>query len=343
MKGLLLINLGTPASPKTKDVRRYLREFLMDGRVIDIPWFPRFLLVQGIIAPFRAPKSAEAYAKIWDAQKGSPLLSISRQLLEKVKSKLAGTHHVVLAMNYGNPSITDALEELRQKNVSHIDVLPLYPQYAVSSTGSAIAKVYTEANKHWHTPPIRVLPAFFDHPLFIQSWKEVLEERLKKMNPDLVFFSFHGLPERQIQKTDMSAQHCLQSENCCDTMTSANAYCYRAQCYATAKKIVQALDLKTPYLVTFQSRLGRTPWIRPYTDILLTEHVQKGAKRIAVVCPAFVADCLETLEEIGIRAREQALSLGAETLELMPSLNDHPRFVDMISDMTVAPTLPFPI
>lgn len=331
MIGILLINLGTPDAPTTPAVRRYLRQFLSDPLVIDIHPILRFLLLRLIILPFRSPKSAEAYQKIW-TKEGSPLLIHTQKLAQEVACKLGNDYAVEVGMRYGNPSIKTAMQKLVERGASEIRVLPLFPQYAESSTETAIAEVKRIYGGERTSPLLRILPPFYNHPGFIQSFVEKGRPILEKTKPDQVIFSFHGLPERHLRKLDFSGNHCFASEHCCDDVGSANAHCYRAQCFSTARLIAQDLGLKN-YLVSFQSRLGRTPWIKPYTDLEIIRLAQSGKKRFVVFSPAFVADCLETLEEIGIRARESALAHGAEVLELVPSLNAYPRWVEAVYDM----------
>lgn len=339
MTGILLINLGTPDQPTTSSVRKYLRQFLSDPRVIDIHPILRQLLLNLIILPFRSSKSAEAYRKIW-TEEGSPLLFHTKNLGREVAARLGGNYSVEIAMRYGNPSIASALQKLIEKNISEIRVLPLFPQYAVSSTGSAIAEVYRVCERFWHIPPIRILPAFYDHPGFIKSFAQVGRPILNRIQPDHVLLSFHGLPERQVIKTDLS-HHCLRSEGCCHEISPKNQFCYRAQCFKTAHLIAQELGLnENQYSISFQSRLGRTPWIKPYTDQTIIELAKKGKKRIAVFCPAFVADCLETLEEIGIRGRQSALDHGAEVFELVPSLNTSPMWIQTLCELVTPAILP---
>jgi ferrochelatase len=334
MIGVLLINLGTPDAPETPAVRKYLREFLSDPRVIDISPIARTLLVNAIIVPFRSPKSAEAYRKIW-LPEGSPLLFHTKNLAQRVSEKLGSKYAVAVGMRYGRPSIASAMEELTQKGVQEIRVLPLFPQYATSSFGSAVAEVYRVAQKNWNAPLIKILPPFFDHPGFIEAFAQVAQPVLEKLRPDHVLFSFHGLPERHILKGDPTGKHCLKFDECCDHPNEKTAYCYRAQSFKTALAIKKRLGIPDDLCgVSFQSRLGRTPWLKPYTDLIIPELVAHGKKRIAVFCPAFVADCLETLEEIGIRARESALTAGAEELQLVPSLNDHPVWVEAVCKIT---------
>ncbi|HVK88596.1 MAG TPA: ferrochelatase [Kofleriaceae bacterium] len=328
--GLLLINLGTPDEPTTPAVRRYLREFLGDPRVLDMNSVGRALLLNAVILPTRPAKSAEAYRAIWDAERGSPLLYHSRDLVTAVAERLGAEWRVELAMRYGKPSIERGLDALVAANVDRIIVLPLFPQYASSSTGTAVARVMELAGKKWNVPALDVVPAFFDDPGFLDAFAAVGRPALDAAAPDHVLFSFHGLPVRQITKTDATGAHCFASASCCDTL--ANPHCYRAQCYATARWLAQRLALPAErYTVTFQSRLGRTPWIQPFTDVVLDELAKAGTKRLAVFCPAFVADCLETVEEIGIRAKAQWKAAGGEELVLVPSLNATPAWVDAIA------------
>jgi protoporphyrin/coproporphyrin ferrochelatase len=330
--GLLLINLGTPDDPSTSAVRRYLAEFLSDPRVIDINAVGRAVLLHGVILRTRPAKSAHAYQTIWDKDTGSPLLHHSKELAAAVVAKLGESWRVELAMRYGNPSIPSALDRLAAAAVDRIVVLPLYPQYAASSTATSVARVMELQTSQWDVTPIDVVPAFHADAGFLAAWEAVARPALAAANPDHVLFSFHGLPERQIQKSDPSGNHCLKSASCCDALGPANHRCYRAQCYATARDLAARLSIKDS-TVSFQSRLGRTPWITPHTDVLLDELPKKGVKRLAVMCPAFVADCLETLEEIGMRAKDQFKAAGGEELTLIPSLNATPAWVDAVAAM----------
>ncbi|HEY0250937.1 MAG TPA: ferrochelatase [Kofleriaceae bacterium] len=323
MNGLLLINLGTPDAPTTPAVRRYLREFLSDPRVIDINPVGRALLLNLIILPFRPAKSAAAYQKVWSATTGSPLLSHSKALAAGVAERLGPTWHVELAMRYGQPSIPDALEKLRA--CERVIVLPLFPQYAASSTATAVARVMEVVSTEWDVQPLDIVPAFFHEHSFLDAFAAVASPVLKEARADHVLFSFHGLPERQIRKSG-DAQ-CLASPTCCDR--EPPKMCYRAQCFSTARGLANHLAI-TNYTICFQSRLGRTPWITPHTDVVIDELAKTGVKRLAVMCPAFVADCLETLEEIGIRAKEQWLAAGGEELVLVPSLNASPAWIDTV-------------
>jgi ferrochelatase len=331
-----LINLGTPDAPTVGAVRRYLREFLLDPRVIDISRILRWLLVHLIILPTRPFRSARAYASVWRPE-GSPLLVEERALAEAVQKKLGAQFLVELAMRYGSPSIGYGWHRLIRAGVSKIVVAPLFPQYASASTGSALERVFDLAKASWNVPPIDVIGEFHDAPGFIGAFADVARPLISSFRPDHVLFSYHGLPERQVMKSDLSGTHCLRSADCCATMGAVNRYCYRAQCFETTRLLATRLGLEeSQHSVSFQSRLGRTPWIKPYTDLVLPELRQRGVGRLMVICPAFVADCLETVEEIGIRAKEQWKSLGGEELLLVPSLNAHPSWVRALADMVQA-------
>ena len=332
-QGVLLINLGTPDAPETGAVRRYLREFLSDPRVLDIPPVGRAALLYGVILPFRPQKSAEAYRKIWMPE-GSPLLVYGNALRDRLQDALGPGWVVELGMRYQSPSLGSAIEKLRARGVRELTVVPLYPQYASSSTGSSLERVYRLVGEAWNVEALRVLPPFYDRPAFLDAFADVGRPVLAEARPDHVLFSFHGLPERQVKKSDPTGAHCLARADCCDAQVPANRWCYRMQCFFTARGLAQRLGLEAgKWTVTFQSRLGRTPWVKPYTDVVIPELARAGAKRLAVFCPAFVADCLETLEEIGIRGRDQFLSCGGEALTLVPCLNAHPSWVRGLTQM----------
>lgn len=326
---LLLINLGTPDSASTKDVRRYLREFLSDPRVIDIPALSRALLLNLVILPFRPRKSAEAYAKVFD-ERGSPLLYHSQDLTQKVRQRFEqGGVEVELAMRYGNPSIASALDSLQERGVERIVVFPLYPQYATSTTGSTIEGLSRAVSARWTTPFLQFTPPFYDHPAFVEAVAAQARPVLSEGSWDRVLFSYHGLPERHLHKGDISGEHCLQREDCCAEISAVNRGCYRAQCVATTRALGEALGLpEEKRVLCFQSRLGRTPWIKPYAEDVLAELAEQGVKRLAVLTPAFVADCLETIEEIGMRAKEDWLQSGGEAFELIPCVNASDAWAD---------------
>ncbi len=334
--GLLLVNLGTPDSPKPKDVRKYLKEFLMDERVIDKPYLARTLLVKGIIVPFRYKKSAALYNEIWDDQLGSPLLFHTKNLLEKVKKKVPGNYVVEMAMRYQSPSLESGLNKLREADVDEIVVMPLYPHYASSSTGSTIEKAM-EVVGSWNAfPGLRFVKCFYDHPKFIDAFVSKIKEH-DLMTYDHIVFSYHGLPERHMKNGDRTGKHCLQEDYaCCNEICDVNHLCYRAQCKATTDLLVQQLELEpSQYTMSFQSRLGRDPWIQPFTDHILENLGKEGKKNVLVVCPAFVADCLETIYEIGVEFLEEFQKHGGEKVQLVESLNDSDLWVDAVLDMVI--------
>jgi ferrochelatase len=331
--GALLLNLGTPDSPSVPDVRRYLREFLSDPRVIDIPALGRWMLLNLVILPFRPKKSAAAYAKIWTPE-GSPLLTHSRALEEGVGEALGPDWVVALGMRYGQPTIASAVARLREANVSRLVVLPLFPQYSEAATGSALAKLAEEMQRSDFAPALATIPAFYNAPGFTRSVASTAEESLRGFAADFVLFSYHGLPERHVRASDRGGEHCLASDSCCASIAEANRDCYRAQCFATTRAVAGILALEPKrHATAFQSRLGRTPWIRPFTDHILVELSAQGIKRLAVICPSFTADCLETLEEIGIRAAEQWRGLCGGQLELIPAVNARPDWAQAAAEM----------
>ena len=328
--GLLLINLGTPESPEPSAVRTYLREFLSDPRVLDLPAWRRWLVLNLLILPRRPRQSGEAYAKIW-TDRGSPLLFHSRDLATRVQERLGPGVKVVLGMRYGRPSIASALKVLSDAGIGRIVVFPLYPQYSSAATGSSVERVFECAAELWNVPCLQIVPPFYDHPAYIEAGATIARPYVDRPEVERVFFSFHGLPERHVRKSDRTGSHCLASANCCDTIVDANRDCYRAQCYATARLLAERLGvLPEKKIVCFQSRLGRDPWIRPYTDLLVEEQARLGCKRAVILSPAFVADCLETVEELGIRAAESWKVEGGESLELVPSLNSRDEWVDAL-------------
>lgn len=327
--GVLLMNLGSPDSPDTADVRRYLREFLSDPLVIDLPAPARWLLLNAVILPFRPRRSAAAYAKIWTPE-GSPLLVHSRRLRDAVAEELGDDYRVELAMRYGQPTITSALERLLAADVTRTLVLPLYPQYSTSATQSSLDAAEAASDALPELAPLELLPVFYSDPRFIAAWAEVARPELEAFGPDYTLFSYHGLPENQVRACHPA--HCFSKETCCDVIDARNTNCYRAQCLATTRSVAAALSLETDsYGSAFQSRLGPSRWIEPYTDKVLPDLAAAGVRRLAVLCPAFVADCLETLEEIAIRADEQWRGLGGEALHLVPSLNAHPAWVASVA------------
>jgi ferrochelatase len=331
--GALLVNLGTPDSPEVRDVRRYLREFLCDPRVIDLPAPLRLALVYGVILPLRPRRSAAQYASIWIPE-GSPLRVYSEALRAAVERELGPEFRVALAMRYGQPSIDAALDALVAGDVERIVVVPLFPQYSSAATGSALERVLAALARRANVPAVSTVNAFYGHPAFVAALAEVTRTALAGFDAEHVLFSFHGLPERQIRASDPTGRHCLARAECCAAIGPENRDCYRAQSFATARALAAALALPADrWSVSFQSRLGRAAWIAPATDRMLPELAARGVRRLAVACPSFVADCLETLEEIGIRAREQWRELGGEELRLTPCVNAAPRFVAGVAQM----------
>ena len=332
MNGLLLINLGTPDAPNAPAVRRYLREFLSDPQVIDINPVARSLLLNLIILPVRPARSAAAYKKVW-TDRGSPLLVHSLDLVQAVQARLGASWRVRLGMRYGQPSLREALVDL-VAHVERIVVLPLYPQQASSSTGSSLRAVFKIVSELPVAPPLCTVEPFFDDDGFLDAFATRGKSVIAAEKPDHVLFSFHGLPARQVRNADPSGSHCLASDDCCATINSKNRGCYRAESFATARAIAARLAISDEdYTVCFQSRLGSTPWIGPFTDHVLPELVKKGKRRVVVFCPAFVADCLETLEEIAIRERERFIAEGGESLTLVPSLNAGDDWADAVAAM----------
>lgn len=328
--GVLLINLGTPDSPSVRDVRRYLFEFLNDPRVIDINPIGRFFLVNFVIVPFRAPKSAKVYKELWTDQ-GSPIIIYGDSVKEKLKKVLGDQFEVEIAMRYQNPSLDDVLERMRKKNYQKIIILPLFPQYASASTGSAIDKAMKIIRKWWVIPELKIISQFYDDEGYINS---VVEQGKKHTinDYDHVLFSYHGLPVRQVDKVYEDCKPC-DDHNCENEITEDNKYCYKAVCYATTRMIAERLYIpKEKYTVCFQSRLDKD-WLEPFSDKVVIEQAKKGAKRLLVFSPAFVADCLETTIEIGKEYQELFEEHGGEKIQLVESLNDHPIWIEALKNM----------
>ncbi len=331
--GVLAANVGTPDSPRPRDVRRYLHEFLGDPRVFDVSPALRWFLLRFVILPFRPRRSAEAYRKVWTPE-GSPLLVHGRRFEAALQAALGDGFRVVLAMRYRSPSIRAAFETFRREGIDRIVVFPLFPQFASATTGTVLEEAYRVAGTYWATPHLRVVDPYYDHEGLIEAYRDVGEPILREARPDHVLFSFHGLPERQVRKSDETGRHCLASEECCARIVTENRNCYRAQCSATARLLAARLDLPPGgWTMTFQSRLGRDPWIRPYTDETVVSLAEAGVRRIVAFSPAFVADCLETIEEIGMQARASFLEHGGEEFRLVPSLNAHPRWIAAASSL----------
>jgi ferrochelatase len=328
-KGILLVNLGSPDSTAVPDVRRYLNEFLMDGRVIDVAWPVRRFVV-GMVLINRPKETAHAYEKIW-TKEGSPLIvtsrSVQKQLQERVKVP------VELAMRYQNPSIPEALRKLVGQGVDELLLIPLFPHYAMSSYETAAVRVKEVARKIAPRMRVEVQPPYFKDPDYIAAMVASAGDFLKK-DYDYLLFSYHGIPERHVKKSDPTGCHCLANENCCENTSPAHATCYRAQCFQTTAAFVKYAGIPgEKYSVSFQSRLGKDPWLKPYTDFEFERLARQGVKKLLVICPAFVADCLETIEEIRIRGRETFLQAGGTELTQIPCLNEHPLWVETLERM----------
>lgn len=327
-KGVLLVNLGSPDSTKISDVRRYLDEFLMDERVIDIPYWKRFLLIKGIILNTRPKKSAEAYKKIW-WDEGSPLVVISERFTKKVADKLHIP--VALGMRYGSMSIKKGIQELVNQGVEEILLVPLYPHYAMSSYETVVEKAKQVNKDDFPNIKMVTMPAFYKNKQYIKVMADNIKKHLDGFDYDHILFSYHGIPERHIYKSDTTQSHCKINGSCCDTPSKAHRTCYRHQCFETTKGIVEALGLEDgTYSDSFQSRLLKDPWLKPYTDFELERFPKEGKKKLAVITPAFVADCLETLEEIAMEGKEDFMHAGGESYNYIPCLNDNDDWVDVM-------------
>ncbi|WP_062262042.1 ferrochelatase [Endozoicomonas arenosclerae] len=327
--GALLVNLGSPDSPHEQDVRRYLNEFLMDSNVIDMPWLIRRMIVSLFVLPKRPAQSAKAYASVW-TEKGSPLISISKGLQEEVQ-KLTSMP-VELAMRYGKPDMEGALVRLASKpEINEVLLFPLYPHYAMSTVKTVIEKAESIIEAHKLPITLKVHPVFYDHDAYIDALVESAKDYLRD-EYDHIVFSYHGVPERHIRKDDCTGNHCLKSDDCCQKASPAHKTCYRHQVYRTTASFVEKTDIPVDkYTVAFQSRLGRDKWLEPSTSSVVESLAQQGIKKVLVICPAFVADCLETLEEIGMEAKEDFIAAGGESLELIPCLNTHPAWAKVVS------------
>ena len=336
--GVLLINLGSPDSTSVSDVRKYLREFLMDPRVLDAPWPVRWCVVHLAILPRRPVESAEAYKQIW-TKEGSPLVATSRIVQRELQLLVGGSAVVELAMRYQSPSIETAILRLREQAVTDVLVIPLFPHYAMSSFETAAVRAQEVAARLAPEMAVKVAGPYFDDPDYIAALAASAEDFLAA-GYDHLLFSFHGLPERHMRKANPG--HCLASPGCCENPGPALRTCYRAQCFATVRAFVAAAGVPAnKYSVSFQSRLGRDPWLKPYTDFEFVRLAESGVKKLLVICPAFVSDCLETLEEIAMRGREVFLGAGGREFSLIPCLNEHPRWLDALETM-VRRDLPSP-
>ena len=329
--GVLLVNLGTPDSPSTADVRKYLTEFLNDPRVIDIPWVLRKMLVNLIIVPFRSPKSAKIYQKLW-TKDGSPLLIHGIAVKEKLQDELGNSHDVYLGMRYQNPSLDTVLGVMQKKNYDKIIVIPLFAQYASSSTGSALEKVMKIISNWYVIPELKFVSQYYNHSGYINAFVERGKQYdLKEY--DHVLFSYHGLPVRQVDKVYGDSP--CSDHNCEDHVDDDNKFCYKATCYETTRLIARQLQIpETKYSVAFQSRLDKK-WLEPFSDKVVEKLAKEGAKKILVFSPAFVADCLETTIEIGEEYNEIFRENGGEKVQLVESLNAHPTWINTLKDLVL--------
>lgn len=328
-KAVLLVNLGSPDSPAVPDVRRYLNEFLMDGRVIDVPWLLRRMLV-GLILINRPRQSAHAYQSIW-TQAGAPLVVTNRRVRQLLQERVSVP--VELAMRYQNPAIPDVLHSLARRGITRLHVIPLFPHYAMSSYETAVERVKAVAARRTPQIALSIEPPYGDAPDYIAALVASAQPQLQR-DFDHLLFSFHGVPERQIRKSDPTGSHCFTIRDCCHVASEAHKFCYRHQCLRTAEEFARVTALPAgQWSVAFQSRLGRAPWLAPYTDMELGRLAAAGVKRLLVICPAFVSDCLETIEEIGMRGRETFLHAGGTQFDLIPCLNEHPAWIATLVQM----------
>jgi len=328
-KAVLLVNLGSPDSPSVPDVRRYLNEFLMDGRVIDVAWPLRRFIV-GMILINRPKESAHAYQSVWTPE-GSPLVVTSRRVQSLLQQRVPVP--VELAMRYQNPSVPDVVRKLARQGVTELFLLPLFPHYAMSSYETAVVWVQENVRKLAPQMKLTVQPPYYNHPDYIAALGAVSADAVKG-DFDHLLISFHGVPERQIKKSDPTKSHCLAVPDCCEVASPAHEFCYRAQCFRTAKLLAQNLGLpREKWSVAFQSRLGKDPWLQPFTDMELERLAQSGVKKMLIMSPAFVSDCLETIEELGIRGKESFLQAGGESYTLIPCLNEHPMWIAALENM----------
>jgi protoporphyrin/coproporphyrin ferrochelatase len=329
-RAVLLVNLGSPNSPSVSDIRKYLRAFLMDGRVLDAPYPIRFGIVHFMILPFRSKRSAEAYHKIWRPE-GSPLIVTSRKVQADLQHRLRIP--VELAMRYQNPSINHAVKKLRAADVKKLLLIPMFPHYAMSSYETAVDRVARLLSKVAPKISLSVMAPFYEHPDYIRALVGSAADYLKQPY-DHLLFSFHGIPERHLHKSDPTSCHCLTTQECCAGTSLVHDTCYRAQCLKTVRAFAQSAGLPDDkFSIAFQSRLGRDPWLKPYTDHVLQTLARTGKRKLLVMCPAFVADCLETLEEIGLRGRQSFRDAGGEELTLIPCLNEHPLWIAALEKM----------
>lgn len=328
-KGALLVNLGSPDSTNPKDVKKYLDEFLMDPRVIDVPFWLRSFIVRGIILNTRPKKSAEAYSKIW-WKEGSPLIVLSERLREKVDRQTSVP--IALAMRYGSMTIKKGLQELKDQGVTEVLLVPLYPQFAMATTETILVLAEELRKEFFPEMTFDSLPAFYNKPEYIEVLSKSVAEKLEGLEYEHLLFSYHGVPERHIKKRDITKSHCKIDKSCCVTHSPAHQFCYRHQCYESTRLIAEKLGLKNgTFSTSFQSRLGFDPWLQPYTDRTIEKLGLSGIKKMAIVTPAFVSDCLETLEEIAMEGEELFHEVGGKEFTTIPCLNDREDWVRVLS------------
>lgn len=331
--GVLIVNLGTPDTPTRSAVWRYLQQFLTDRRVIDYPWLARQLLVRGIIAPIRSGSSAKLYKEVW-TEDGSPLKYYGERLVEGVQSLLGEEYIVELAMRYQNPSLKSSIQRLMEAQVSDIIVFPLFAQYASATTGSVHDEVMRILRKEENIPNVRMVNSYYNYEPMVDIYAE--NGRSFDLDSyDHILFSFHGLPQRQLKRADITNCHCIVKKDCCKSISQVNQFCYSAQCHATARAIADKLNLtEDKFTVSFQSRLGPEAWVQPYTIKVIEEWAkERNAKRLLVFSPAFVSDCLETTVEIGTEYQEEFEEWGGEKIDLVPSLNNNPKWIQAVADL----------
>lgn len=325
--GILLCNLGSPDSPAASDLRPYLREFLSDDRVLDAPKLIQQAVLNLVILPFRPKKSGEAYAKIW-TDEGSPLVVSTFEIQEKLAERV--DLPIAVGMRYGNPSTESAIRELMAAGVEHLFLVPLYPHYAMSSYETAVVKVKEVMREVAPHMELSIQPPFWDDEDYIDALIEVAKPHLAEPY-DMLLFSYHGVPERHIRKGDPSGCYCLETKDCCEKVTPVQSMCYRAQCFGTSRIFARKMGIpKDKWMVSFQSRLGSDPWLKPATDTTLEHFPEQGIKKIAVICPAFISDCLETLEEINMEGREEFMEAGGEEFRYIPCLNSSDVWIDAL-------------
>ena len=333
-KNILLINLGSPKSLDLKNVKEYLLEFLSDDYVIDLPKLIQQLIIRGIILPFRAPKTRKAYKTIW-GESGSPLIDNTKKIANSLSERMGW--NVRIAMRYQYPSIKESILFYKEKEINDVVVVPLYPHNAMSTTYSTSKEVDRIVKQYYPELNYSIIKPFYNHPKYIYALSELIRPYINN-KMDKLIFSYHGLPERHIKKSDSSGKHCLQTTLCCETDCQFSQNCYRSNALTTSKLVSDKLDLsEDKWMSAFQSRvtLIQRKWLKPYTDIELTNFPKKEINNIVIICPSFVADCLETLEEINIRGRDSFLKKGGKEFIFIPCLNNDINFIKLLEDLII--------